>query len=145
MQKKMGFTLVELMVVGTLIIILSSILLFTVSYYIKRSKDSNIIGNLSILIPAGEVYYTGPGRNSYGTAEPNFCSSSVVINAFSQIPPLSYHFCKVNSFGDKWAACAHLFVDKDKAFCVDSRGVKENMPEGNCAAETGIGQTAQCP
>jgi len=141
----MGFTLVELMVVVTLIIILSSIVLFTVSYYINRSKDSNIMGNLSILTAAGEVYYTGLGKNSYKPDEENnFCNSSVVDNAFSQIPPLSYHLCKVDDSGEKWAACAHLFVDKNAAFCVDSRGVKENMPEGNCA-ETGIGQTAECP
>ena len=132
MQKKKGFTLVELMVVVTLIVILSSILLFTVSYYINRSKDSNIMGNLSILTAAGEVYYTGPGRNSYGIGEENFCNSNVVDNAFSQIPPLSYHFCKVNDSGDKWAACAHLFVDKEKAFCVDSRGVKEDIDEDDC-------------
>jgi prepilin-type N-terminal cleavage/methylation domain-containing protein len=135
MHKSLGFTLVELMVVTTLIVILSSITLFTVSYYINRSKDSNIKGNLVILIPAGEVYYTGPGRNSYGTEEENFCDSNVVVNAFFQIPPLSYHFCKVDGGGEKWAACAHLFVDKEKAFCVDSRGVKEDIDEDDCNAD----------
>jgi len=133
MQKKMGFTLVELMVVVTIIIILSSILLFTVSYYINRSKDSNIMGNLAVLIPAGEVYYTGFGRNSYREASNyDFCNSSVVTNAFLQLPPLAYHFCKVDGDGEKWAACAHLFVDKNAAFCVDSRGVKENINENDC-------------
>jgi prepilin-type N-terminal cleavage/methylation domain-containing protein len=133
MQKKSGFTLVEVMVVVTILVILSSVVLFTVSYYINKSKDSNIKGNLAILIAAGEVYYTGPGRNSYGIPnEENFCSSNVVVNAFSQIPPSSYPLCNVNSFGDKWAACAQLFTDKDKTFCVDSRGVKEDMDEGYC-------------
>src|SRR3989344_7539238 len=81
-RKAGGFTLVEIIVVVTIIIILFSIILFIVSQYVNRSKDSNIEGNLVILIPSGEAYYTGHGNNSYG--EPgghgesgvnNFCNS----------------------------------------------------------------------
>ena len=122
-RKAGGFTLVEIIVVVTIIIILFSIILFIVSQYVNRSKDSNIEGNLVILIPSGEAYYTGHGNNSYE----GFCDSSVVENAFLQIPSESDPLCEVNEFGDQWAACAKLFVNKGKAFCVDSRGVKEEM------------------
>ena len=148
-RKAGGFTLVEIIVVVTIIIILFSIILFIVSQYVNRSKDSNIEGNLVILIPSGEAYYTGHGNNSYG--EPgghgesgvnNFCNSSVVENAFLQIPSESDPLCEVNEFGDQWAACAKLFVNKGKAFCVDSRGVKEEMDVALCNEETSL---TQCP
>lgn len=141
MQKSSGFTLAEVAVVIVIIIILSSMVLFVISQYANRSNDSNVEGNLAILIPSGEAYYTGPGNNSYGApgsyGEPgviNFCNSAVVVNAFSQIPlpPLSSPFCNVNISGDKWAACAQLFTDKEKAFCVDSRGVKEDIDDEDC-------------
>ena len=137
-RKAGGFTLVEIIVVVTIIIILFSIILFIVSQYVNRSKDSNIEGNLVILIPSGEAYYTGHGNNSYE----GFCDSSVVENAFLQILSESDPLCEVNEFGDQWAACAKLFVNKEKAFCVDSRGVKEEMDVALCNKETSL---TQCP
>jgi len=147
-----GFTLVEVVVVIVIIIILFSVVLFIVDQYANRSKDSNVKGNLAILIPSGEAYYTGPGNNSYGEeggygeeGVNNFCNSSVVKNAFLQIPSESDPLCEVNEFGDEWAACAKLFVLKDpnrKAFCVDSRGVKEEMDVSLCDEET---FSTKCP
>ncbi len=130
MQKNIGFTLIELVVVITVIVILSAIILFTVSQYINKGKDSNIKGNLAVLVASGEVYYNGPGDNSYG--DPNgvsFCSSNVVINAFNQIPSDASPVCVVQDplAGKAWVACAKLFTDSTKAYCVDSRGVKEEM------------------
>ena len=136
MQKSYGFTLAEMVVVVALIVILSTTILFTTLYFVNRSKNSNIHGNLSILIPAGEVYYDGPGEKSYY----GFCGSSVVLNSFEQMPlPSSYTpYCKVSDSYDKWVACVKLFTPKnpEKAFCVDSRGVKEEIDIADCPEDS---------
>ena len=52
-----GFTLIELIVVIAIIGLLSMVVMFSVVQYVNRSRDANIIGNLAILVSAGEVFY----------------------------------------------------------------------------------------
>lgn len=139
-----GFTLIELVIVISIIAVVSSIILFSASQYINKGKDSNISANLAILVPAGESYY-GIG-NTYGTSSlDNFCKSGPVTNSFSQMPinatgscysnisNLSGACCHVDTIAwDTWAACARQFTDPTKAFCVDSRGVKKVISNTNC-------------
>lgn len=125
-----GFTLIELIVVIAITAILSAIILFSISQYINKGKDSNVAGNLAVLVPAGEVYYT-----SYPNSYRDFCSSDVVVNAFSQMPSDTVYQCYVDESKDykAWAACAGKFTDATKAYCVDSRGVKRSdMPINSC-------------
>ena len=132
-----GFTLIELMVVIAIITVLSGIILFSVTQYINKGKDSNLAGNLVVLIPAGEVFYNG-NNNSYQ----NFCTSDVVNNAFSQMPGGTIYYCvedTINSF-QAWAACAREFTDNAKAYCVDSRGVKRSINNNLCNSNI-----TQCP
>ena len=153
-----GFTLVELIVVIAIIAILSGIILFTVSQYINRGKDSNISGNLAVLVPAGEAYYNG-NTNSYQ----NFCSSTVVSNAKAQMPinPSGdcYNIstnpsgvcCVVDSYNSSyqsWVACAREFANSSNVYCIDSRGFKEDVAGGTCSAITSScasTNTCQCP
>ena len=135
-----GFTLIELMVVIAIIGVLSAIILFSVTQYIGKSKDANIMGNLAVLVSSGEVFYNS--NQSYN----GFCSSTVVTNASSQMPENSTATCynSSNNKGgiccsetidnDAWAACAPLFVDSDDAYCVDSRGVKKTIDHSYCIA-----------
>lgn len=126
-----GFTLVELLVTIAIISVLSAIILFSIGQYINKSKDASIQGNLSSLVPAGEVYYDHNGANGYGTGANNngvvsgnsFCGSSVVENAFNQITSVKY----CNATKNAWAACAQEFINDEKAFCVDSRGYKREI------------------
>lgn len=139
MQNSRGFTLIELVVVITIIVILSSIILFTVNQYINKGKDSNVKGNLVVLVASGEVYYNGPGGNSYRAQDGNdFCSSTIVERAFSQISSDASPLCNVNFEGDKWVACAKLFADNSKSYCVDSRGVKEEMDADQCTGVSSV-------
>jgi prepilin-type N-terminal cleavage/methylation domain-containing protein len=141
MQK--GFTLIEIIVVMAIIAVLYGIILFSVNLYISKGKDSNVSGNLAILVPAGEVWY-----NSYVTYS-NFCDpaqNSALNNAISQTPDQPtgapcYNAstkkgvcCKVASDGLSWAACAREFVTQTYAYCVDSRGVKKDIAVGLCSA-----------
>ena len=140
-----GFTLIELIVVITIITVLSSIILFSVNQYVAKGKDSSIEGNMTVLVPSGEAYYNGPGQNSYGqSGGSNFCNSSVVTTAMSQMPKNTNSACpstaqnptglccRVDDYGQAWAACAKLFATQT-AYCVDSRGMKEDsMPASSC-------------
>ncbi len=136
MQK--GFTLIELLVTIAIIAILSAIILFSIIQYINKSKDAAISGNLSILVPAGEVYYDHNGVDGYGQGSNingdisgnSFCGSSVTANSFSQIT--STRYC--NATTNAWAACAQEFTDESKAFCVDSRGIKKEILFSDCSS-----------
>lgn len=100
-------------------------------------KDSNISGNLVVLIPAGEVFYNANGDSYVG-----FCASSVVTNAESQMPQNPSGDCQSNLAGvccydnsvngDMWAACDKEFANSSNAYCVDSRGVKKEISNSAC-------------
>jgi prepilin-type N-terminal cleavage/methylation domain-containing protein len=158
MKNKKGFTLVELLVSITIMAVLSGIILFGVTQYINKSKDSNIYANLAILIPAGEVYYNAENASA-GDGYHGFCASSVVSNAKNQIP--------INSIGNtgctnagtaglccaedssnnyqSWAACVREFTNSAKAYCVDSRGVKKDIDNSACLLISTWTSPIKCP
>jgi len=136
--KQSGFTLIELVVVVAIIAVLSGVVLFSVSQYINKGKDSNMAGNMAVLVPAGEIYYNGNGYSYSG-----FCNNDVVLNAISQMPDningtcrsstnLVGLCCSVAEDEESWAACAREFANDKKAYCVDSRGVKKDIDFLNC-------------
>ena len=140
MNYSKGFTLIELVVVIAIIAVLSGIILFTVTQYINKGKDSNISGNLAVLIPAGEVFYNS-FPNSYGNSSQNFCGSSVATNTFSQMPSGTVFHCNVEStYYQAWAACAREFTNANMAYCVDSRGMRKEIPNTSC-----ISTIVSCP
>lgn len=146
-MRKTGFTLIEILVAIAITAILSGIVLFSIQRYVNRGKDSNIAGNLAILVPAGETFYSGNNDSYQG-----FCESSVVRNAILQMPLNSegscYGFenlsglcCNVdNVFFNKWAACARSLSDSSRALCVDSRGIKKEIESAACSASI-----TECP
>ncbi len=147
MKKNLGFTLIELLVTIAIIAVISSIILFSIMQYINKSKDTNVIGNLAVLVSAGEVYYNS--NHDYA----DFCTSGVVTNAISQMPDNENGSCyiegvndaglccNVHAEGEEWSACAKLFSNAgDNAYCVDSRGVKKTIDSGECSE-----LSTQCP
>jgi prepilin-type N-terminal cleavage/methylation domain-containing protein len=137
MQNQRGFTLVEMLVVIAVVSILSGIVLFSITQYINKGKDASMQGNLAILITAGEVYYD---RNTTGNSYVGFCESSVVTNAFFQIPALTGSNCTIASKGvpccksiqNQWAVCSQEVTDLTRAYCVDSRGIKKEICHASC-------------
>jgi len=167
-----GFTLIEMIVVIAIIAVLSGIILFTITQYISKGKDSNIAANMNILIPAGEVFYNGNGNsynNTNNSPPTNFCDpqvDSAMKNVMSQMPVQSSGApcyssdtnsswtsvsniaglcCYASSDGNSWAACATEFTNSANYYCVDSRGMKEGRT-GTCnQASLTQGSSYQCP
>jgi len=155
-----GFTLIELIVTIAIIAVLSAIILFSVTQYINKGKDSNISGNLAVLIPAGEVWYNG-NSSSYNTPA-SFCNpnqNSVIQNIISQMPVNPAGSCYYNPYpadssmwgtagtgsgagnpagvccaaaSQAWVACAKELTTPANVYCVDSRAVKKEVVNGNC-------------
>jgi len=140
---KKGFTLIELLVVIAIVATLSTIVLFGITQYINKGRDASINGNLAVLVTAGEVYYKANGDDYRG-----FCESNVVINAFSQTPSITSSNCFLEEKGipccnaglNQWASCGNEFSNPEKAYCVDSRGIKKEINSAEC-----VNSIIQCP
>jgi len=142
-----GFTLIELIVTLAIISVLSGIILFATTQYINKGKDSNIAGNLAILIPAGEIFYNNNSYSYAGFCDPTQPNGSVFKNAISQMPIRTSGSCwsdpataTTNPYGvccnatsQAWAACAQKFTGGN-AWCVDSRGVKKEITNKACSS-----------
>jgi prepilin-type N-terminal cleavage/methylation domain-containing protein len=144
--KNKGFTLIELMISISIIAVLSAIVMFSVTQYVNKGKDSNVSGNLAVLVPAGEVYYDIENTNN-GDGYNGFCLSGSAVNAFKQIsiptelvdcsndPNHPGICCNVEpSNQNAWAACAQEFTNNNKAYCVDSRGIKNEICNSHCTS-----------
>src|SRR3989344_1281923 len=67
-NKKRGFTLIELLVVIAIIGILASVVLASLSTARNKGKDASAQASLNSVRSSAEIYYSGAGANSYGTA-----------------------------------------------------------------------------
>lgn len=140
MNYSKAFTLIELIVVIAIIAVLSAIVLFSITQYINKGKDSNVAGNLASLIPAGEVYY------NIGNTYNGFCdqNNSIMLNIKSQMPSgVILDKCFVNPNGQTWVACVPKFANTAYAFCVDSRGIKKDVDIGDCPSYISV--NFKCP
>jgi prepilin-type N-terminal cleavage/methylation domain-containing protein len=151
LNKKGGFTLIELLVVISIIAVLATIILFSVTQYISKGKNSSIFGNLAVLVPAGETYY------NTNTNTPNsyigFCDSDLVRETKENRLPVNTE--NVNCYVEggnpsglccedsdsEWVACAFEFGNGN-AFCVDSRGFKREIDKTQCPI---TGTPFRCP
>ena len=78
---KKGFTLIELMVVVTIIAILSSITMSRITFLVKKAKESATKGNLSTLRASVRIYYV----DTVGVFPPSL-SSLVSVRYLNEVP-----------------------------------------------------------
>lgn len=123
-----GFTLIELLITIAIIAILASLVLYSALSYINKGKDATIKGKLVVLIPAGEIWYDKHNEDYAGFCNSN--NSDALKAVWGDIPSQNKK-CHDNDFS--WAACAQLFVDSQKAYCVDNKGNSKEINNSSCS------------
>lgn len=124
-----GMTLVELLVVITIIGVLSTIILSSVSDSRTRAYDSKIRQQLASFRTAAEIYFQNQNPNSYGVSSscntgmfasinPSEGSPGVYIDPAS-MPNTTQVVC--SSSGSAYAVKATLYKG-DEYWCVDNKG-----------------------
>jgi len=139
-MKKRGFTLIELLVVIAIIGIISSIVIISVRVARERAKDTRIKADMIQIRTAAEMYYSGPGNDSYlgfscTVTEPNMAELCADIN--SQLSGNPTIVVKSDNTG----YCAYKQLMSTKYFCVDSIGRAE---EYVAVPTTCVAATASC-
>lgn len=138
-RNRKGFTIIELLVVVSIIAVLAAIVLVNVTQYINRGKNAAIRGNLSSVLNSGAVYYDANASYS------GFCGTSAYTNASTAITNAGgTSNCAVKADNTVFCACSSLNVTSTDAsgstFCVDSTGTKKTTATAcgtECAAATG--------
>jgi prepilin-type N-terminal cleavage/methylation domain-containing protein len=126
-----GFSLVELLIVITIIGVLSTIVLSSVSTSRARAYDSKIKQQLSSFRTAAEIYFTNQDPNSYGPDSVS-CDQGMFNNmdpvngtpaiyiASGNLPLNTEIACQ--SSGDSYAVKASLYSGNEY-WCIDNTGV----------------------
>lgn len=136
-----GMTLVELLIVITIIGVLSTIILSSVSTSRARAYDSKIKQQLSSFRAAAEIYFNNQIPNNYGPAV-SICNAgmfadnteangrpAVYIDPIN-LPTYSIVACSTN--GTSYAVKASLYSGTDY-WCVDNQG-RSKMYSGSVTA-----------
>ncbi len=131
---KKGFSLVELLIVITIVGILSAVVLTNLNQSRVRSYDSKIKQQLISFRTSANLYYYNQIPNSYGTA--NNCTSGIFGDmtaengrpgtyiASNNLPPSTQVLCLAN--GQEYAVKASLYYGNEY-FCVDSKGAGKTI------------------
>jgi len=133
MQKREGFTIIELIVVIAIIAVLAAIVLVNVTQYINKSKDAAIKGNLRTIQAGAVIYYSA--HDSYiGLDE-----DTNYISAYNQIDEKNGNTSGVYAalgtyHSDEYCVSSSLNIadpgdEYGTDWCVDSTGYSGN---GTC-------------
>lgn len=127
--KSRGFSLVELLIVITIIGILSTIVLSSVSNGRARAYDSKVKQQLVSFRTAAEIYFINQLPNTYGVS--NICTSGIFVDvdpvngapgtylSVANLPVGTQLECGAN--GDTFAVKATLYSGS-QYWCVDNSG-----------------------
>ena len=84
LEKKEGFTLVELMIVVVIIGILSAVAIPAFINYVQRSKTSEVGANLKAMFTGAATYYTREFTAANGTTVQSSCTVPAVAEAVGE-------------------------------------------------------------
>ena len=148
MKKNLGFSLVELLIVITIIALLSTIVLNSLSTSRARAYDSKVTQQLASFRTAAEIYYLNNGGYEESDNVINICTAGIFVNLDPAngapgryIDPAilpTFTQLKCGSQKDAFAIKATLFSGNEY-WCVDSKGASRAV-----SGEIGNSVTA-CP
>ena len=137
LQQSGGFSLLELLIVITIIGLLTSIVLSSVSQSRARAYDSKIKQQLSSFRTAAEIYFSNQSPNGYGPAV-SVCTSGIfsdvsVTNGTpgvyldpANLPTFTQVVCQ--STDSTYAVKATLYSGNEY-WCVDNAGVSKAIQD----------------
>jgi prepilin-type N-terminal cleavage/methylation domain-containing protein len=122
-SKEKGFTLIELLVVIAIIGILASVVLASLNTARAKGADAAIKSNLNNARAQAEIFYDGPGNNSYSAV----CLTPTTGIGQFRTGALSAGSATVNCTdsanpNSAWAMEATLKTVATNYYCVDSTG-----------------------
>ncbi|NNM83705.1 type II secretion system protein [Candidatus Parcubacteria bacterium] len=148
-NRQKGFTLIELLVVIAIIGILSAVVLASLNTARSKGSDAAIQSDLSTIRTQAEIYFDGPGGNSYGSNAALESSCSAVDNMFSD-PNIGKAAaaantidnnnvtCNVSAGGTQYAVSAQMVTNTATYWCVDSTSVGK-------VENAALGSATVCP
>jgi len=125
-----GFTIIELIVVISIIGILATIVLTNVNSYKGKAKDAIIKEDMNQFFQLAQEYYNNHGN--YG----GFCTDSLTQRLFDAIPAYEGKKIKICQHdANRWMVCANLNFPEDRssAWCIDAGGTKKEISADDCA------------
>jgi len=133
MKSQKGFTIIELIVVISIIAVLAAIVLVNVTQYINKGRDAAAKGNLSTLLTNGAIFLdttvaNGGGGGTYDGWTSNTTLYGTVVSALTSAGYTSFTAnCDTASCAataTKWCAAIQEKTIATYYYCVDSSGNK---------------------
>jgi type II secretory pathway pseudopilin PulG len=122
----LGFTVIELLAVVAIFIVITAIILFNVSVFKSRARDSAIKSTMDGMAVASSVYFEGHGNFAA------FCNDNATQALYNSIASANKR-CKANDV--RWVVCAQLNIPSDgsRAWCADETGNKREINNSQCS------------
>ncbi|MGA2418052.1 MAG: type II secretion system protein [Candidatus Staskawiczbacteria bacterium] len=124
MQGLQGFTIIELIVVITIIAVLASIVMVNVFIYIQKAKDASISANINSMMKDSVIYLSEHGSYSGFFNDSSYTNpKAAIIKKYTD-----YLTERMDGSSDAYCACYGVVNGSNKdTICIDSSGYNKEM------------------
>lgn len=121
-NKSKGFSMIEILVVITIIAILAAIVVTNVTHYLNRGKNASVKANISTALTNSAVYFNENGNYT------DFCTSDGYLIAAGEANKASGGTAVGKCTDTTFCSCSPLRATAEEGegstFCVDYTGFK---------------------